>query len=73
VLGLFMLACWHGDQPLTPGEIVQHRARATERKRREREYMSPDDNPKHLCNFTAVARASWLRECAFFRASLTRA
>ena len=56
VLGLFMLACWHGDQPLTPGEIVQHRARATERKRREREYMSPDDNAKHLCNFTAIAR-----------------
>ena len=56
VLGLFMLASWHGDQPLTPGEIVQHRARATERKRREREYMSPDDDAKHLCNFTAIAR-----------------
>ena len=56
VLGLFMLSSWHGEEPLEPGDIVQNRAHATKRKQRERDYMSPDDNAQHLCNFTALAR-----------------
>jgi hypothetical protein len=56
VLGLFMLSAWHGERQLTAEEVVQHRAHATERKRREIEFLSPDGNPAHLCNFTGVAR-----------------
>ena len=57
-LGLFMLALWHASAPIPPEEMCRHRARATERKRKETEWMSDDGDTGHLCNFTALARGT---------------